>query len=98
MCVCSAVTAATQRLAFTSMSSGPLPPEGGGGGSSRSLRSLRSLTNLQSLHLNTCDAAPVLEAMPSAPRTLKALELHLTGDNWQSSVLDQVANQLGSQV
>lgn len=91
----------TQRLAFTSMASGALAagePSGGGLHSSSGLHSLKSLTNLQSLQLNAWDAAPLLEAVPSAPATLKDLELHLSGDNWQSSVLDKVATQLGQQV
>jgi len=84
-----------ERLAFTSMASGPLAfecaePSG--------LHSLKSLTNLQSLQLNISDAAPVLEAAGAAPHTLRDIELHLTGENWQTSVLDQIATLLGSQV
>jgi hypothetical protein len=81
-----------ERLAFTSMSSVPPPVEGSG------LQSLKSLTNLQSLQLNTCDAAPLLEAMPSVPHSVREIELHLTGKNWQTNALDQIADQLGSQV
>ena len=82
-----------QRLAFTSMNSMSLEAAESG------LQRLSSLTNLQSLHLNTNDVGPVLEAMHSSvPATLKELKLHLTGDNWQSSVLDKIATQLGSQV
>ncbi|KAF8060481.1 Gspt2 [Scenedesmus sp. PABB004] len=83
-----------ERLAFTSMSS---VPAGGLESEPSGLQSLRSLTNLHSLQLNISDAAPVLEAVPSAPATLRELELHLTGDNWRSSVLDKVATQLGAQ-
>lgn len=82
-----------QRLAFTSMSSMPLEAASESG-----LQRLSSLKNLQSLQLNVHDAGPVLEAVPSVPGTLRSLELHLTGDNWQSSVLDKIATQLGSQV
>jgi hypothetical protein len=76
------------------MNSMPLEAASDGSG----LQRLSSLTNLQSLQLNVHDAGPVLEAVPSVPGTLKSLELHLTGDNWQSSVLDKIATQLGSQV
>lgn len=62
------------------------------------LQRLSSLTNLQSLQLNSNDVGPVLEAVPSAPTTLRSLELHLTGDNWGSTVLDKIAVQLGAQV
>lgn len=62
------------------------------------MQRLSSLTNLQSLQLNAHDIWPVLEAVPSVPTTLRSLELHLTGDNWQSSILDKIATQLGSQV
>jgi hypothetical protein len=81
-----------ERLAFTSMSSVPQPVEGSG------LQSLKSLTNLQSLQLNTSDAAPLLEAMPSVPHSVREIELHLTGENWQTNALDTIAEQLGSQV
>lgn len=86
------LTATVQRLAFTSMNSMPLEAAESG------LQRLSSLTNLQSLHLNANDVGPVLEAMPSVPATLRSLKLHLTGDNWQSSVLDKIATQLGAQV
>lgn len=86
------VVVSMQRLAFTSMNS--MPHEAAGSG----LQRLSSLTNLHSLHLSTNGVTPVLEAMPSVPATLRDLELHLTGDNWQSSVLDKIASQLGTQV
>lgn len=82
-----------ERLAFTSMSSVPQPVD-----SSSGLQSLKSLTNLQSLQLNTSDAAPLLEAMPSVPHSVREIELHLTGEDWQTSALDKIADQLGSQV
>lgn len=82
-----------ERLAFTSMNSMPLDAASDSSG----LQRLSSLKNLQSLQLNVHDAGPVLEAVPSVPGTLKSLELHLTGDNWQSNVLDKIATQLGSQ-
>ncbi|WIA35208.1 hypothetical protein OEZ86_003671 [Tetradesmus obliquus] len=81
-----------ERLAFTSMSSVPQPVD-----SSSGLQSLKSLTNLQSLQLNTSDAAPLLEAMPSVPHSVREIELHLTGEDWQTSALDKIADQLGSQ-
>jgi hypothetical protein len=84
--------AAAQRLAFTTMNSMPLEAADCG------MQRLSSLTNLQSLQLNAHDVGPVLEAVPSVPTTLRSLELHLTGDNWQSSILDKIATQLGSQV
>ncbi|KAF6264354.1 hypothetical protein COO60DRAFT_177559 [Scenedesmus sp. NREL 46B-D3] len=53
--------------------------------------------NLQSLQLNTSDAAPLLEAMPSVPHSVREIELHLTGEDWQTNALDKIAGQLGSQ-
>lgn len=85
-----------ERLAFTSMASVPQPLDGAAEPSG--LQSLKSLTNLQSLQLNMCHPAPMLEAVPSVASTLREIELHLTGENWQTSVLDKIANQLGSQV
>lgn len=66
-------------------------------GAASGLQSFRSLRNLQSLHLNTDDAAPVLEGVTNIP-SLKEVDLHLSGDAWESSVFDRIANTFGSQV
>lgn len=67
-------------------------------GEASGLQSLRSLKNLQSLQLNLSDAAAAFEAVPAAPATLREIEIHLTGEDWQTDVLDKLAQRLGAQV